>query len=147
MLSDARDEEEQIAAANVLWVLAFDQENSKSMQDDEHCMAELRKLKENQSRDVQRVASGALWEIEGKRSKLADSDGTSILPKVASRALPSMHEEKAKKKKKMLMKNSRSVPADDQGNIHINYIVIFCPIGGQGLLLPVICYSGICAVR
>jgi len=68
MINAAKNEEEEIAGANVLWTLAFDHENRQQMRMDDQCMKALTKLKDSGSKNVQKVASGALWEIEGKHN-------------------------------------------------------------------------------
>ncbi|KAK3746538.1 hypothetical protein QZH41_019863 [Actinostola sp. cb2023] len=68
MINAAKNEEEEIAGANVLWTLAFDHENRQQMRRDDQCMKALTKLKDSGSKNVQKVASGALWEIEGKHN-------------------------------------------------------------------------------
>jgi hypothetical protein len=67
MLKAAQNDEESIAAANALWVLAFDEENKREIKKNDACMELLRKLKDSSNKKAKKAASGALWEIEGKK--------------------------------------------------------------------------------
>ena len=109
MISRAKNDEERVTAANVLWVLAFDDEISQKISHDVDCMDELHKLKQSQNKDVQMVASGALWEVEGKRSKLTHSVGERSLSEESFE--PSPEWGKAMQKKKMKSRSkTRSAP-------------------------------------
>ena len=75
MLESAKDDEEMLNGAKSLWMLAFDNSNRKIIKSNESCMAALHKLKESENKELQKVAAGALWEIEGKRRHSAN-EGT-----------------------------------------------------------------------
>jgi hypothetical protein len=79
MINGAKGEEEKIAAAEALWVLAFDEENRQEIKSNDSCMELLHGLKESSNDKVKRAASGALWEIEGKQQHSASSDAGIII--------------------------------------------------------------------
>ncbi|XP_072031673.1 uncharacterized protein [Amphiura filiformis] len=67
MMSEGRDEKEQLLAARAVWRLSFVAANKKIIQDDQALMNALEKLQTSSDQSVRRASSGALWEIhEGK---------------------------------------------------------------------------------
>ncbi|KAL9979651.1 hypothetical protein ACROYT_G017341 [Oculina patagonica] len=66
LLQNAKDDAEKINACNLLWTLAFDEENRKQIKNDESAIPELKKLATSENSEIKRAAAGALWECEGK---------------------------------------------------------------------------------
>ncbi|XP_078366964.1 uncharacterized protein LOC144650989 isoform X1 [Oculina patagonica] len=66
LLQNAKYDVEKINACNLLWTLAFDEENRKQIKNDESAIPELKKLATSENSEIKRAAAGALWECEGK---------------------------------------------------------------------------------
>lgn len=67
--------EERVAAIKALYMLSFDEANKEIIKSDPDTMALLRRLQTSDNKEIQKVASGVMWEIEGKK-KHAGSSGT-----------------------------------------------------------------------
>lgn len=67
--------EERVAAIKALYMLSFDEANKEMIKSDPDTMALLRSLQTSDNKEIQKVASGVLWEIEGKK-KHSGSSGT-----------------------------------------------------------------------
>ncbi|XP_078362921.1 uncharacterized protein LOC144647053 [Oculina patagonica] len=69
ILKTSNDDEERASAARALWMLAFDDFNKDVIRQEEGALDTLRELHHSGNPEVQKAASGALWEIEGKTAR------------------------------------------------------------------------------
>ena len=75
MINRALSENEKMEAVGALWVLAFDEDNRTKMRETEGLVDLLKSLKDSDNDEVQKAASGALWEIVGKESHSESIEG------------------------------------------------------------------------
>lgn len=111
MIKEAKCEEEQIAAINVLWVLAFDQEGREDIRKNDECMEKLHNLKCSQNQNIKSVARGALWEIEGKQDMLSN-DGYGNAQRRAAANVAPLDQVVRGQKKKTKKKTSEPIRGD-----------------------------------
>ena len=69
ILQTSNDDEETASGARALWMLAFDDTNKDLIRQQEGTLDTLRALHHSANPEVQKVAAGALWEIEGKKAR------------------------------------------------------------------------------
>ena len=69
MIKTSNDDGEKTSAIKALWMLAFNENNKKSLMQDKEGLDILHGLQYSENPDVQKAAAGALWEIEGKTSR------------------------------------------------------------------------------
>ncbi|KXJ21747.1 uncharacterized protein LOC110253730 [Exaiptasia diaphana] len=67
MIEKALRDEETIEAVELLWVLAFDEDNRDKMKKTDGLVDLLKTLKDSDNDMITKAVSGALWEIEGKQ--------------------------------------------------------------------------------
>ena len=77
MLQNTKEDEGRTNACNLLWTLAFDEENRKQIKSDGTVIPELKKLVASENSEIKRAAAGALWECEGKE-KYAEEKQQSV---------------------------------------------------------------------
>jgi len=68
MMENPLRDEETAEALELLWVLAFDEENADKIRENEELVDLIKASKDHESEDVKKAASGVLWEIEGKQA-------------------------------------------------------------------------------
>lgn len=59
--------EEKLAAVRALYMLSFDETNKAMIKADNDMMEQLQSLQNSDNKEIQRAASGVIWEIEGKK--------------------------------------------------------------------------------
>ena len=69
MIKTSNDDGEKASAVKALWMLAFDENNKKTIIQEKGALEILRGLQHSEYPDVQKAAAGALWEFEGKTSR------------------------------------------------------------------------------
>lgn len=69
--------EEKLAAVRALYMLSFDETNKAMIKADNDMMELLQSLQNSDNKEIQRAASGVIWEIEGKKEH-AHSSGKYI---------------------------------------------------------------------
>lgn len=61
-------DEETIEALELLWVLAFDEDNIVKILATDGLLDLIKSSKDHENAEIKKAASGALWEIEGKNA-------------------------------------------------------------------------------
>ena len=72
VIKTSSEDAEKVSAIKALWMLAFDDNNKKAIRQEDGAVGLLRHLQHCKDSQVQRVAAGALWEVEGKTARHAE---------------------------------------------------------------------------
>ena len=82
MMNTANNEKEQESAATAFYVLSFNEENRKEIENESETMEILQRLSKSENRQVKMIAEGALWEVLGKQRRVKEAE--SVAPTAAS---------------------------------------------------------------